>query len=317
MAYSRAVMDERPYRLTPGRHARENRGVIATERIEEWFAAGERVPAGRHTLFERVAGGEDARWLTLLHGFPTSSFDWAPVADRLAAHRRLLMFDFLGFGDSDKPRDHEYSIHEQADLTEELWRRHGIASTALIVHDYGVSVGQELLARRAEGRLEVEIERVAFLNGGLYPDMHRALLIQRLLLRPRTGPVLARTMNERAFARSFRRVFAPAHQPSDAELHEHWLGVARRDGRIHDRLIRYIEDRRRHEGRWTGALERTDVPRLFVWGMLDPVSGAHMAERIVSRVPSRELHALADVGHYPQLEAPARAGLLLEDFASA
>lgn len=288
--------------------------MLATERIEEWFAAGERVPAGGHTLFERVAGAEDAPWLTLLHGFPTSSFDWARVADGLAAHRRLLMFDFLGFGDSDKPRDHDYSIHEQADLTEELWRRHDVERTAVIAHDYGVSVGQELLARRAEGSLGVELERIAFLNGGLYPDMHRALLIQRLLLRPRAGPLLARAMNERAFARSFSRVFAPAHRPTADELREHWLGVARRGGRIHDRLIRYIEDRRRHADRWTRALERTDVPRLFVWGMLDPVSGAHMAERIVSRVPGRELHALADVGHYPQLEAPLRTGLLLAGF---
>ena len=291
--------------------------MIATERIEDWFAAGERVPAGGHTLFERVAGGEDAPWLTLLHGFPTCSFDWSPVADRLAAHRRLLMFDFLGFGDSDKPRDHAYSIHEQADLTEELWRRHGVRSTAVIAHDYGVSVGQELLARRAEGRLEVEIERIAFMNGGLYPDVHRALLVQRLLLRPRIGPLLARRMNERALARSFSRIFGPDHRLSDDELHEHWLGVARHDGLIHDRLIRYIEDRRRHAARWTGALEETDAPRLFVWGMLDPVSGAHMAERIVSRVPAGELHALDEVGHYPQLEAPERAGRLLEEFVAA
>ena len=33
------------------------------------------------------------------------------------------------------------------------------------------------------------------------------------------------------------------------------------------------------------ALEETDVPLSFVWGMLDPVSGAHMAERIRERLP--------------------------------
>ena len=291
--------------------------MIATERIEDWFAAGERVEAGGFRLFERVAGPDDAPWLTLLHGFPTSSWDWAKVADGLAERRRLLMFDFLGFGDSDKPHDHVYSIHEQADLTEALWRRHGVERTAVIAHDYGVSVGQELLARRAEGALDVEIERIAFLNGGLYPDVHRALLVQRLLLHPRVGPLLARVTDERALARGLRRVFAPAHRPPDEELHEHWLGVERHGGhRVQHRVIRYIEDRRRNAERWTGALERTVVPRAFVWGMLDPVSGAHMAERIVERVPSRELHALADVGHYPQLEAPLRTGLLLRGFVA-
>ena len=292
--------------------------MLATDRIEDWFAAGERVPTGAHALFERLAGAEGAPWLTLLHGFPTSSYDWSRVADRLAAERRLLMLDFLGFGDSDKPADHDYSIHEQADLVEAVWRRRGVERTALVVHDYAVSVGQELLARRAEGALAVDVERIAFLNGGLYPDMHRALTIQKLLLHPRAGPLVSRTVNERAFARSLARVFAPEHRPSRDELHQHWLAIVRRGGhRIQHRLIRYIDDRRRHAERWTGALERTDAPRLFVWGMKDPVSGAHMAERIASRVPAGELHALADVGHYPQLEAPHRVALLLRGFVAA
>jgi pimeloyl-ACP methyl ester carboxylesterase len=290
--------------------------MVAERRIEDWFAAGERVEAGGFRLFERVAGPADAPWLTLLHGYPTCSWDWAPVADTLAAERRLLMFDFLGFGDSDKPAGHDYSIHEQADLTEAVWRRHGVERTALVVHDYAVSVGQELLARRADGRLTVDIERIAFLNGGLYPDLHRALLVQKLLLHPRTGPLLSSRLNEKGMARGLKRVFA--NPPSGEELHEHWLAISRHGGhRIQHRLIRYIEDRRANAARWTGALEGTDVPRRFVWGMLDPVSGAHMAERIAKRVPPGELHALGDVGHYPQLEAPHRAGLLLRDFVAA
>lgn len=290
--------------------------MVATRSVEDWFAAGERVEAGGFRLFERVAGPGDGPWLTLLHGYPTCSWDWSQVADGLATERRLLMFDFLGFGDSDKPAGHSYSIHEQADLTEAIWRRHGIERTALVVHDYAVSVGQELLARRADGRLEVEIERIAFLNGGLYPDLHRALLVQKLLLHPRTGPLLAARINERGFVRGLKRVFATP--PSDDELHEHWLAISRHDGhRIQHRLIRYIEDRRANETRWTGALESTDVPRRFVWGMLDPVSGAHMAERIVERMPAGELHTLPDVGHYPQLEAPHRAGVLLREFVAA
>jgi pimeloyl-ACP methyl ester carboxylesterase len=292
--------------------------VVAAESIDDWFAAGERVAAGPHTLFERVIGPDDRPWLTLLHGYPTCSWDWARVAGDVAGARRLLLLDFLGFGDSDKPRDHHYSIHEQADLTEELWRRRGVERTALVVHDYAVSVGQELLARREEGALGVEIERIAFLNGGLYPDLHRALTVQRLLLNPLTGPLVSRAMNERALGRALGRICAPEHRPSEDEVRQHWAGIARRGGnRVQHRLIRYIEDRRRHEGRWTGALERTNVPRLFVWGMLDPVSGAHMAERIAERMPPEELHALDDVGHYPQLEAPERVGALLRGFVEA
>jgi pimeloyl-ACP methyl ester carboxylesterase len=86
-----------------------------------------------------------------------------------------------------------------------------------------------------------------------------------------------------------------------------WRSMSRDDGhRIVHRLIRYLVDRQDHADRWSGALESTDVPLAFVWGMLDPVSGAHMADRIRERVPGAPFVALADVSHWPQLEAPGR-----------
>ena len=48
------------------------------------------------------------------------------------------------------------------------------------------------------------------------------------------------------------------------------------------------------------------MPRHFLWGDLDPVSGAHMADGIAERLPAADLVRFADVGHWPQLEAPER-----------
>ena len=53
-------------------------------------------------------------------------------------------------------------------------------------------------------------------------------------------------------------------------------------------------------------MEHADLPIRFVWGMADPVSGAHMLEVIKERRPGADIVELADVGHYPQLEAPER-----------
>lgn len=275
---------------------------------ESWLAGGarERVVLGGATreVFVRAAGS--GPFCTLLHGFPTSSFDWHRVWDALAAGHGLLAFDFLGFGDSDKPREHDYSIHEQADLTELLWTAHEVTQTSLLVHDYGVSVAQELLARHDEGRLAVRIERAVFLNGGLYPELHRPQPAQLVLLDPETGPQIGKLMTADTFSRSLLPTFSPGHQPSPEDLACAWQSVARRDGpMIVHLLIRYIRDRERHRDRWVGALEGASVPRAFVWGMLDPVSGAHMAERIAEGLPAAELVRLADVAHWPQLEDPA------------
>ena len=57
----------------------------------------------------------------------------------------------------------------------------------LVSHDYGVSVAQELLARRAEGRLALDLSALHLLNGGLYPDLHRPQPVQTALLDPQQG----------------------------------------------------------------------------------------------------------------------------------
>jgi pimeloyl-ACP methyl ester carboxylesterase len=277
--------------------------------LDEWLAVGGRQPvrlaAREWNVFVRTGGAGD--WCTLLHGFPTSSFDWHRVWGTLAARRRVLAFDFLGFGDSDKPADHAYSLIEQTDLVEALWRAHGVRSTALVVHDYGVSVAQELLARLAEGRCAVEVSPVVFLNGGLYPDLHRAQPAQLALLDPVQGPALGELIDRESFTRALATTFSPSHQPTAEEMQELWLAVSRRGGhRIGHRLIQYIPDRRRHAERWVRALETAPVPRHFLWGDLDPVSGAHMADRIAERLPTADLVRFADVGHWPQLEAPDR-----------
>src|SRR5262249_37300315 len=119
--------------------------------LDEWLSSGERVkvdvPSGSFAVFCRTQGS--GPWLTFLHSFPTSSWDWAKVADNLAEGHRCLFIDFLGFGDSDKPSGHDYRLTEQADIVDALWRHYGVDETGLIAHDYGGSVAQELLARQS------------------------------------------------------------------------------------------------------------------------------------------------------------------------
>lgn len=276
--------------------------------LEGWWAQGERLalalPAGERRIFVRRAGAGPA--VTLLHGFPSSSHDWAKVAPAIERGHELVTLDFLGFGDSEKPAPHEYSLHEQADVVEAVWSRLGVSDTALVAHDYGVSVAQELLARRGEGRLAVDLRSVQLLNGGLYPDLHRPQPTQLALLDPEQGPQVSQLVNEDLFVAALAPSFAPSYDAS-VDSADIWRATSREGGeRIGHLLIRYILDRQRHEHRWVDALEQTDVPLAFVWGMLDPISGAHMAERIRQQLPSAPLLALDDVGHWPALEAPER-----------
>jgi pimeloyl-ACP methyl ester carboxylesterase len=278
------------------------------EGIETWWEQGDELTlelggAARRVFLRRLGEGPTA---TLLHGFPSSSHDWARLAPGLAREYALLMPDFLGFGASEKPRDHRYSMHEQADLVEALWEHEGVETTRLVGHDYAVSVIQELLARRTEGRLRVRIEDVHLLNGGVYPDLHRAQPTQLALLDPEQGPQLSALLDESLLTAGLRATFADDFD-AEGDCASMWRSISREDGQlISHLLIAYITDRETHSERWVAALEGCDVPLAFSWGMLDPVSGAHMAQRIRERLPAAPFQVLDDVCHWPPLEAAGR-----------
>jgi pimeloyl-ACP methyl ester carboxylesterase len=283
--------------------------------LEAWFASGHRVSVvlpqqQPFQLFCREAGA--GPWITLLHGFPTCSWDWAAVADALTPEHRLLLPDLLGFGDSDKPAGHSYSLVEQADAIEALWRHFDVRETRLVAHDIGGSVAQELLARQSDGRLGTRLVQVAFLNSALYRGVSRPRPVQKLLANGLIGPVLARLVTERLFTRNLAAVFSPAHPLLPETARDYWAAYRRHGHPAHlHQLLQYIPERQRHGARWEAALERTSVPLHFVWGMRDPVSGAAMADHIRSRLPATDLVELDDAGHYPQIEVPERVQPLL------
>ena len=275
---------------------------------DEWRRAGAPFAYRGHEIFHRDAGIGDP--VLCIHGFPTASYDWHRVWPRLSRRFRLLAPDMIGFGFSAKPVEHPYSIGDQASLHEALVRQLGIERVHILAHDYGDTVAQELLARdleaRAVCRRTVDILSVCFLNGGLFPEVHRARVVQRVLAGP-LGPIVGRLLSERRFGRGLAAVFGKATRPSAAELHELWKLVAFNEGaRVAHKLIGYMEERRRNRERWVGALQQTRVPLRLVDGADDPVSGRHMAERYAALVPRPDVIVLEGIGHYPQLEAPDR-----------
>ena len=163
--------------------------------------------------------------------------------------------DLLGFGDSDKPAGHTYSLIEQADLLAALWRHYGVTETAVVAHDIGGSVALELLARQSEGRLATRVTRVVLLNSALYAGVSRPRLVQRLLAQPLVGPVLGRLVTERLFTRNLAAVFAPAHPLQREMAHEYWTAFQRRGTSPHMHpLLEYIRERTQHHARWEGVL---------------------------------------------------------------
>jgi pimeloyl-ACP methyl ester carboxylesterase len=291
--------------------------MSAADVMVAWEALGTVVPLGGHEIFviDAPAGPDssgsapDVPPLLVLHGFPTSSVDFSAVLGALRAGRRVVLFDFLGFGQSAKP-DQAYSLLAQADLAEAVVVDHlGLDEVDLLTHDIGDSVGAELLSRSLAGDLRFGVRRRVLTNGSIYYDLTQFSAGQTFLLElPDQALAPADAPDVDAIGRSLEGTFGPsggASQP-DPDLVRAGadLVVASGGNRLLPRTIRYIEERRRHGDRWAEAIETHSAPLAAVWGDADPIAVWPMAERLVERRPATTMKRLAGVGHYPMVEAP-------------
>jgi pimeloyl-ACP methyl ester carboxylesterase len=268
----------------------------------DWIAENDTFTSrrGHRIAFRRRGSGPI---VLLLHGFPTWSYDYAEVAHDLAADHDVVTMDFLGYGASDKPRGYSYSVDESADTVEDLVAHLGVTSVTLVVHDYAGIVGQELLDRSNRGVLPFAIEHVTMLNSGIVYSAYRPTRMQKLLILPIVGKLLAGRVSA---GRVRSALDAVRGTPlSDNEFDDLWLGMSRDDGHKRSHLlIKYNAERAVHHPRWEAALADWPGPLHLVWGLADPVSGGHVLEQAVKVLPRATVTELPDVGHYPSSEAP-------------
>jgi pimeloyl-ACP methyl ester carboxylesterase len=274
--------------------------------VDAWAKRGNHRTLGGFDVFTietEPVGEELCEPLLVLHGFPSCSYDYRKVLTGLGSNRRVMLLDFVGFGLSEKP-DIRYSIEMQADVVMEYVSDIGMSQLALLTHDMGDSVGGELLARQSERRWNVEITRRVITNGSIYLELAHLTDGQQLLLSLpdsalEDGPDEASLALALAATMAKGSVDARADLDGDAELITKSRGNA-----LLPRTIRYIEDRRRSESRYTGAIESHPSPLAIVWGTEDPIAVTEMAKRLSDRLPDATLELLTEVGHYPMLEAP-------------
>ncbi len=281
----------------------------------EWKRKGKFRKLLGHHIFTIDDGSADKPAILLIHGFPTSTWDWQPIWSALSKDYRLVCLDMLGFGFSDKPDRRDYTIHKQADLFEALIKQAALREFHVLAHDYGDTVAQELLARQLDGTGRGRWLSCTFLNGGLFPETHRALLIQKLML-SRAGRWINKFTGFKQFSKSFSKVFGKQTKPSVEELQQFWEIINYKDGRhLFHNLITYILDRRQHRERWVDALQRSPVPLALINGSVDPVSGAHLVKRYKQlKCRLDYLEQLPKIGHYPQVEAPREVSQAVLEF---
>ena len=279
--------------------------------LTEWKNGGDYFDFEDHRIFYRFDKNEN-EVLLCLHGFPSASFDYHKIWNGLGEKFSVLSFDMIGYGFSAKPTNFDYTTFRQTDVLEKLVEHLKIEKLHILAHDYGNTITQELLARVEENRLKFSIETICFLNGALFPETHRPILAQKLLISP-IGFFFGRFITDSKFKKSLASVFGKDTQPTTNELNDFLALFKHNDGkRIAHKLIRYMRERTKYRTRWVGALKKMKQPFRFIDGLSDPVSGAHLVRRFREILPEqKDIIELGNIGHFPHFETPET---VLENF---
>ncbi|XP_073185009.1 mesoderm-specific transcript homolog protein isoform X1 [Lepidochelys kempii] len=287
--------------------------------LHSWRASGRYFTYKTQNIFYRDSSGAlgSSDIVVLLHGFPTSSYDWYKIWEGLTQRfHRVIALDFVGFGFSDKPvsdpdrrlcsffwkRNLMMKVHpDQWHHTRPCLRR-----WILFTMDFDEISSFLRYEHNKTGC--VLINSLCLSNGGIFPETHYPRFIQKIL---KDGgllsPIITRLMNYCLFSRGLGAVFGPYTQPSAAEYWDMWTAIRTNDGNlVVGSILQYINQREKHRDRWIGALTSTSVPLHLIYGPLDPVNPYPEFLQLYRKVlPMSTVSVLDDhISHYPQLEDP-------------
>lgn len=277
-----------------------------SEPTRRWLEEGRHVEVDglRIFVYERGSGPT----VLLLHGFPTSSYDWRGVIDVLSAEHHCLAFDMIGYGLSDKPVAFGYSLFQQTDVLEGLIRLLGITRAHVVGHDVGQTVHAELLAREQESRLAFRILSSTVLNGSTLKEMATLTQFQRLLGSNETlQQAVAICENLGAnYVEGLKTLMKRPEAVTEEDATVMLELVLHQDGnRRLPAVAAHMRERYLHRDRWLGALKRTKAPIQIVWADGDPVANIEMGRALRNEIPQARYTELSGLGHFLIIEDPA------------
>ncbi len=268
----------------------------------KWLESGTHMEIEGKSIFVTDRGQGSP--ILLLHGHPSSCHDWKPVCDRLESKARLIAFDMIGYGLSDKPEAFSYSIFQQADIAQGLIEQLGLSQVHVVSHDISTSVHDELLARALDGTLPWKVLSSMFLNGSMLQWVSTEPASQNKF---QSNETIFEGMKElpqilENLPHILRGITRKPVPDADLLLKQELMGF--RDG--HLRLAPqsvYMRERYIHADRWIGAMEKTS-PLRIAWAEDDPIANIESGRELAKRLPKAEYVEWAGVGHFPNFEDP-------------
>lgn len=279
------------------------------------------IPREQGKLYVRDYEGTGSAFV-LMHGFPDNLHIYNDLIPHLVAgRRRVIAFDFLGFGASDKPTGGVYSFSQQVGDLAAIVEVLGLEKIIPVAHD---SSGPAAINFALE--YPSRVDSVCVLNSfyAAAPTLKLPELIELFATSSLSALTSAILQNPAQFAwvLNFQRDrFQASLSPDQRAHYAAFLGpiidenfskhpssgpaFAQMTGQLFGEIAR-------NTARLT-ELEELDVPFKLIWGGTDPYLNTDVAADLQSHLKRCSLHVV-EAGHWLQIDAPVTvAALMLKD----
>lgn len=268
-------------------------------------------------LFYREAGDPSKPAIVLLHGFPSSSYQFNDLIPRLADRFQVIAPDYPGMGFSEAPAPNVLrpTFDDVAMVIDAFIAQRAPGPLILYLHDIGGPIGMRIATSRPERIAGLIFQNVTISVEGWNPER---LKVYERLGGPETPEKLAETEQ---FATVERDMFLHkkgarqphALNPDNWAIDAYAFSIAA-NRTFMSRLFMSLTTNIQHYPEWTAYLKDRQPKTLIVWGRNDPLILPAAAEFVKQIVPAADLRYF-DASHFALDEnADAIAEAIIETF---
>jgi len=269
-------------------------------------------------LFYREAGDPSKPTIVLLHGFPSSSYQFHNLIPRLTDRFHVIAPDYPGMGFSDAPAPSvlQPTFDDVAMAIDAFIAQRAPGSVILYMHDFGGPIGMRIATAHPERIAGLIFQNTTISLEGWNPAR---LEVYERISGPETPDKLAEaeqmaTVDRDKFLHQTGALRPDALDPADWAIDVYAFSIPA-DRVFMSRLLMNLAANIQHYPKWNAYLKNRQPKTLVVWGRNDPLFVLTAAESVKRVVPTAEVRYF-DGGHFALDEyADAIADAIIETFS--
>ena len=246
----------------------------------------------------------------MLHGFGANLFTWTKIRALLSVRNTIFAVDLKGFGDSPKPDDGAYGLHDQAASVLRLIERRGFEDVTIVGHSMGGGVAL-MVALELQRREPARRRRLVLIGSIGVPQ--RMPRFMAMLLVPLLGELMVNTVPPRRLVRHVLRACYFDRSRIENIFVE---AYARPPGSRAGRMALLASVRQMVPADVASLIRRYSeirVPVLLLWGREDRIVPLALGQALAAAIPGARLVVLDRCGHIPQEERAEATFAVLRD----